>query len=189
MAEVVQLPRDRPEADGDADEGALVSLASAGDRRAFETLYRRHAPRVYGLCRRLAGRDGLAEDCVQDAFIAAWRALPTFERRSRFSTWLHRIAVNAVLANRRLPRETPVQDGAVPQASHRDGTDTRLDLERAIARLPAGARDVFVLVGLYGYSHDEAAELLGHATGTSKAQLHRARQLLAADLQLPSEST
>jgi RNA polymerase sigma-70 factor (ECF subfamily) len=172
----------------DAEESRLVAAAAGGDVRAFERLYRRHAPRVHGLCLRLTGNAATAEDCVQDAFVAAWKALPTFESRSRFGTWLHRIAVNAALGRRRglaAQLETTVEDESVV-LDRLGGHDASppLDVEQAIDRLPEGARHVLVLVGLYGYSHEEAATALGVAVGTCKAQLHRARQLLAARLDL-----
>lgn len=142
-------------------EWAEVAAAAAGDSGAFEALYRRHAPRVYGLCLRMTGNVATAEDCVQDAFVAAWRALPGFERRSGFGTWLHRIAVNAVLARRR----------------------------GAAARLESTVGDAEVLVALHGHSHEEAADCLGIAVGTCKAQLHRARRLLEQRLGLGEQTT
>src|SRR5579864_7101264 len=89
-------------------EGALVQRARSGDRRAFERLYREHAGRVYGLCLRMTRDAQLAEDCTQDTFINAWRALSRFETRSSLSTWLHRIAVNVSLAKRR--KSTPLAE-------------------------------------------------------------------------------
>lgn len=174
-----------------ADEARLVAAAAGGDVRAFERLYRRHAPRVHGVCLRLTGNAATAEDCVQEAFVAAWKALPRFEARSRFGTWLHRIAVNAVLARGRglaAQLETTVDDQAVV-LDRLGGHDAAppLDIEQAIDALPAGARHVLVLVGLYGYTHEEAATTLGVAVGTCKAQLHRARQLLAARLGLAGD--
>jgi RNA polymerase sigma-70 factor (ECF subfamily) len=185
LAEVIEFPQSRP---AEPDEFALVAAAARGDVRAFERLYRTYAPRLHGLCLRLTGNAATAEDCVQEAFVAAWKALPRFEARSRFSTWLHRIAVNAVLARGRglaARLETAVED-EVAALDARGGADTQpaLDVERAIAELPEGARHVLVLVGLYGYSHEEAAAALGVAVGTSKAQLHRARGLLGAKLGL-----
>jgi RNA polymerase sigma-70 factor (ECF subfamily) len=163
-------------------EGALVQRACAGDTRAFERLYREHAGRVYGLCLRMTRDAQLAEDCTQDTFINAWRALPKFETRSSLSTWLHRIAVNVSLAKRR--KSTPVE----PAAEDEDGgafgewtLETPVEvreIETAIGELPEGARDALVLHALYGYSHVEAAQMLGIAEGTCKAQLHRARKLL-----------
>lgn len=172
---------------GVAEPAALIAAAAAGDLAAFEGLYRQFSPRVYGLCLRLTGQREAAEDCTQEAFVAAWRALAGFEQRSRFATWLHRIAVHTVLARRRgLRVEYEVAEPAagLPEVVDPDGAGPPLDLERAIARLPEGARHVLVLVGIYGFSHAEAAHTLGVAEGTCKAQLHRARGLLAAALGL-----
>jgi len=173
-------------AGSDSDTEAAIAAAVRGDVAAFETIYREFAPRIYGLCLRLTGQRETAEDCTQDSFVAAWRSLGRFERRSLFSTWLQRIAIRTVLARRRglrASREVAEPAGGLPdQADH--GAMPPIDLERAIAALPQGARDVLVLVGIYGYSHDEAASALGLAEGTCKAQLHRARELLRATLGL-----
>jgi len=171
-----------------AEERALVESAKRGSKAAFETLYRNHVGKVYGLCLRMTANRATAEDCTQEAFIQAWRSLPAFESRSAFGTWLHRIAVNAVLAqgrrrSERLGTSGSAEDEAValPDPSVGDA-GTVLDLEAGLRRLPAGARQALVLVGLYGYSHEEAAELLGVAVGTCKSQVHRARQLLGERL-------
>ena len=168
-----------------AEERVLLDSARKGSRTAFEALYRRHVGNVHGLCLRMTAHRATAEDCTQEAFIQAWRSLPAFEGRSAFGTWLHRIAVNAVLAQGRRRRESLGVDAsaedeivALPDTSLGSHGD-QLDIEDAIARLPAGARQVLVLVGLYGHSHDEAAAMLGIAPGTCKSQLHRARRLLA----------
>jgi RNA polymerase sigma-70 factor (ECF subfamily) len=173
-----------------AEERSLVDAAARGSSSAFERLYRMHAGTVYGLCLRLTANPATAEDCVQDTFIQAWRSLGQFERRSRFGTWLHRIAVNAALARGRrrgelLGLEASVDELAANSLCDADELDTgaALDLEAAIAALPPGARQVLVLCGLYGYAHEEAAATLGIAVGTCKAQLHRARQLLAARME------
>jgi RNA polymerase sigma-70 factor (ECF subfamily) len=169
-------------------EGALVQRAVAGDTRAFERLYREHSGRVYGLCLRMTRDAQLAEDCTQDTFINAWKALKQFETRSSLGTWLHRIAVNVSLGKRR--KATPVLE---PQPEDEDGTlggwtfETPVEvreLETAIGDLPDGARDALVLHALYGYSHGEAAQMLGIAEGTCKAQLHRARKLLRERLKM-----
>ncbi len=171
-----------------ADERALVESAKRGSRAAFETLYRNHVGKVYGLCLRMTANQATAEDCTQEAFIQAWRSLPSFESRSAFGTWLHRIAVNAVLAqgrrrSERLGTSGSAEDEAAALADPAVGDPgTVLDLEAGLRRLPAGARQALVLVGLYGYSHEEAAELLGVAVGTCKSQVHRARQLLGERL-------
>jgi len=163
-------------------EAALVLRARQGDMRAFERLYREHSGRVYGLCLRLTRNDANAEDCVQETFINAWRGLGRFEVRSSLGTWLHRIAVNVVLAKRR--RVSPLVElkDEPDEMVESDWTlDTPIEVEEieaAVAGLPEGARDVVVLSAIYGYSHIETAKMLGVAEGTCKAQLHRARRLL-----------
>ncbi len=167
---------------GDADD---IAAARAGSKAAFERLYRAHVPRVYGLCLRMTRDPQLAEDTTQDAFVSAWRSLPAFEGKSSFATWLHRIAVNAVLARARSPQgrgevSLTDDDGADQEFETPGAIDpaTPIDLERVLATLPPGARQVLVLYGVYGYSHEETADMLGVAVGTCKAQLHRARRLM-----------
>ena len=171
----------------DAELPGLVSAAAGGDLDAFEALYRKFSPRVFGLCLRLTGQREAAEDCTQESFIAAWRALGRFESRSRFSTWLQRIAIHTVMARRRglrVLREVSAPLAGLPDLPDAGSGAPPLDLERAIVALPDGARHVLVLVGIYGYSHAEAADALGVAEGTCKAQLHRARALLTSQLGL-----
>jgi RNA polymerase sigma-70 factor (ECF subfamily) len=174
-------------------EAALVQRARAGDLRAFERLYRHYVATIYGLCLRLTRHPASAEDCAQEAFINAWRALERFETRSSFGTWLHRIAVNVVLSRRRAAAAEHEGPPATLDGADRDDppgewileTPVELtEIESAIAGLPEGARDVLVLCGIYGYSHGEAATMLGLAAGTCKAQLHRARALLRTRLKL-----
>ena len=181
-------PSDTDAAPRDEDH-ALVRAAGGGDVRAFEQLYRRHARRVFAVLWRLCGHEARAEDLVQEAFVRAWQALPGFRFESAFSTWLHRLAVNTALMDLRARRggEALETDGealdahATPDsAGHR--TALGLDLERAIATLPPRARAVLVLYDIEGWKHEEIAAELGMAVGSSKAQLHRARQLLRARL-------
>jgi DNA-directed RNA polymerase specialized sigma24 family protein len=167
------------------EPGDLVAAAAHGDVAAFERLYRRYSARVYGLCLRMMGQREAAEDCTQECFVQAWRSLSRFERRSEFSTWLHAIAVRTVLSKGRGMRarfEVSEPDGGLPERADPKALPPPLDLERAVAQLPEAARHVLVLVGIYGYTHKEAGAALGIAEGTCKAQLHRARQLLAARL-------
>ena len=160
-----------------------VRRAQQGDAAAFEELYRTHAGRIHALCLRLEGDQARAEELTQDVFVRAWQRLPTFRGESAFGTWLHRLAVNVVLADRRSlwrrGRRLLFTDD--PAAFERPG-DTAMgntgDLEGAIAALPRGARAVFVLHDVEGYTHEEIARLSGIAAGTSKAQLFRARRLL-----------
>jgi RNA polymerase sigma-70 factor (ECF subfamily) len=167
-------------------EAALIQRARRGDSHAFERLYREYSGRVYGLCLRMTRDPAAAEDCTQEAFINAWRALDRFETRSAFGTWIHRIAVNVVLGKRRrvsFGNETSMEPADLEASEWSFDTPVEeSEIEEAIARLPEGARDVLVLSGIYGYSHIETAQMLGLAEGTCKAQLHRARKLLAERL-------
>jgi RNA polymerase sigma-70 factor (ECF subfamily) len=161
-----------------------VRRAQAGDLGAFESLYRAHVNRVYALSYRLSGNADLAEELTQEVFVRAWRKLGSFRGESAFSTWLHPLAVNVALSERRARRrrESRVTTTDDIEALDRDGTPVptggALDLERALRTLPEGAREVFVLHDVYGYTHEEVGSLAGIAAGTSKAQLHRARALL-----------
>lgn len=161
-----------------------IQRAREGDPEAFRLLYEEHVGRIYALCLRLARDPGQAEEWVQDTFIRAWKKLPDFRGESAFGTWLFRIAVNVSLAARRTAgrREDRVSLVADPEAlpTHTPVRDpgTRMDMEKAIAGLPEGARAVFLLYDVEGYQHAEIAEMTGIAIGTSKAQLFRARRLL-----------
>lgn len=165
-------------------DSALIERARSGEMAAFEGLYRRHVGRVYALCLRMTGVPADAEDCTQQTFIKAWEKLDSFRGDSSFATWLHRIAVNEVLGRQRKRSRRGVHlelvdDGAgLAPLRMTPHTDAGIDLERAIGALPDGARAVFVLYAVNGYSHREASEMLGIAVGTCKAQLHRARKLL-----------
>jgi RNA polymerase sigma-70 factor (ECF subfamily) len=181
----------KPEPAAGGEELARVRAARAGDVGAFEALYRDYSARIHALCLRMTGSRAAAEDCVQETFVQAWQKLAGFEERSAFGTWLHAIAVNRVLGWQRAESRRPSGHLAVVDADRPDpwGADPRtpdvgldLDLERAIATLPEGARNVLLLHTVGGFSHEETAELLGIAVGTSKAQLHRARRLLEARL-------
>lgn len=164
----------------------LVARARAGDRAAFEGLYRAHVGRVYALCLRMTADRVRAQELTQDTFVQAWRRLTTFRGESAFGTWLHRIAVHAMLGEKRTAdrRERRVIPLAEPPSGRSEALDGlfELDLERAIAALPPGARSVFVLHEIEGYAHEEIATMTGVAVGTSKAQLHRARRLLREGL-------
>jgi len=169
------------------DEEAWIRRAKRSDAQAFEALYRLHVGKVYGLCLRMTGNVSEAEDCTQEAFIQAWNKMARFRGDSAFSTWLHRIAVNAVLgrirkSTRERDRIAAVADVEPARVATGDTGELR-DLAEAIDRLPERARHIFVLNAVYGYSHEEAAGMLGIAAGTSKAQLHRARRLLMQQLE------
>ena len=168
------------------DEEECIARARRSDVTAFESLYRAHVDRIYGLCLRMTGNASEAEDCTQEAFIQAWRQLPNFRGDSALGTWLHRIAVNAVLGRMRKSKREQDRIKLVgetyPVALTVGDTSGLRDLEEAMNALPSGARHVFVLHAVYGYSHEETSEMLGIASGTSKAQLHRAKRLLAQQL-------
>ena len=173
----------------EVSEALLVRRASSGDMAAFEALYRRHNGKVYAVCLRMTGDRQLAEDCTQETFVQAWRRIGTFQGRSALGTWLHRIAVNQVLSMQRKDARRPGFIEVVEERTEEPDRARRpqdgglqMDLEGAVRSLPDGARNVFVLVAVHGYSHEEAASMLGVAAGTCKAQLHRARRLLAQRL-------
>jgi RNA polymerase sigma-70 factor (ECF subfamily) len=180
----------------------LARRASSGDDAAFEELYRTHSGRVHALCLRMTGSRERAIELTQDVFVHVWERLASFRGESALSSWIYRLTVNLILSNarrdkRRLTHEMSAESQELAAAS--EGTRTAglenarepseravrpasvldaVDLERAIAGLPPGARTVFVLHDVEGYRHDEIAKLTGTAEGTCRAQLHRARKLL-----------
>ena len=166
----------------DEDRRLAGAVASAGDEAAFRTLYRRHTPALYRLALRLGGGDEpWADELVQRAWIRAVEHLATFQWRSAFRTWLSGIAINCARELWREQRlslevswegETQAVSRATPDPSH------RVDLERGIAVLPHGYRQVLVLHDVEGYTHDEIGRLLGIEVGTSKSQLFHARRRL-----------
>lgn len=161
-------------------------LAKGGDPDAFERLYRENVARVHSLASRLAGGRS-ADDLTQEVFIRAWRKLDTFRGDAAFSTWLHRLATNHILSRRETIRRRESRlvgtKGLLARfRAPRRRPGVTMDLERAIGRLPEGARTVFVLYDVEGYTHAEIAEMTGVTVGTSKSQLHRARMLLREEL-------
>ena len=187
---------DGPDRDADAE---LIDRARAGDVGAFEHVYRREVGRVYALCLRMTADAARARELTQSVFVRAWDRLGSFRGDSQLSSWLHRIAVNEVLIEARTERRRRARvvlaedevagadrddEGARVSAPISVGitlpvdTEARIDLERAIAALPPGARTVFVLHDIEGYRHEEISRMTGSAEGTLRAQLHRARKLL-----------
>ena len=173
-------------------EAEAIERAKQGDAESFEGLYVLHKRRVYSLCLRMTGNTAEAEDLTQEAFLQLYRKIASFRGESAFSTWLHRLAVNVVLMRLRkkgLPQvsleetlEPQQEDGPRKDIGTRDnvlaGSIDRINLERAIERLPPGYRIVFVLHDIEGYEHNEIAEMLGCSIGNSKSQLHKARMKL-----------
>lgn len=166
------------------DDLALVERFLRGrGEAAFRALYRAHTPALYALALRLTGGDhSEAEDLVQESWVRAVTALRTYHAQSALRSWLCGVLVNVRRGRMRADwRIVDVPDVEPLEAA--DGRDEAIDLERAIAALPEGARDVYVLHDLHGYTHREIAEALGIVEGTSKSQLNRARSLLRSSLQ------
>lgn len=177
------LPSVRPAAALELDD---VTAAARGDRAAFERVYRSHVDRVYSLCVRMLSDRVLADEVTQDVFVRVWQKLPGFRGESAFSTWLHRVAVNVILSRRKTSgihqNRHETEDALDAAPSRPVSVGDRMDLEQAIGGLPKGARTVFVLHDVEGFTHEEIGEQLGITPGGSKAQLHRARMLLRTAL-------
>jgi RNA polymerase sigma-70 factor (ECF subfamily) len=172
-------------ASGRVEEAALVERCRAGDLAAFEEIYRTHSGRLYSLACRMVGNPTEAEDLLQDIFLAAHRKLDGFRGESALGTWLYRLATNQCLDHlrSRAARTDQVTDALDDEPSLSDvrsrgiaeRTVAKMDLERALAKLPEGARAAFVLHDIQGLEHREVADALGIAEGTSKSQVHKAR--------------
>ncbi|HEX6558611.1 MAG TPA: RNA polymerase sigma factor [Longimicrobiales bacterium] len=179
---MITLTKESPSA-GSADADRFdAALAAKGDAQAFERLYRRHVARMHSLVRRMLSAD-VADEITQDIFVRAWQKLHLFRGEAAFGTWLHRLAINVVLGKRAdyaKQRGRFTEDELVFEHIATRGVmhEARMDFETALAKLPDGAREVFVLHDIEGYKHEEIAELLGVSAGTSKSQLHRARMTL-----------
>jgi RNA polymerase sigma-70 factor, ECF subfamily len=171
-----------------ANEAVLIERAKQGDESAFEALYQMHKRRVYSLCLRMVSNPAQAEDLAQEAFLQLFRKIGTFRGESAFSTWLHRMTVNVVLMHLRkkgLPsvslEETLETEEDAPKKEfgaedmRLAGSIDRLQLQRAIDKLPPGYKTVFVLHDVEGFEHNEIAEMAGCSIGNSKSQLHKAR--------------
>lgn len=167
-------------------EQVYIERARDGDSHAFAWLYRKHFVRLYRLCLHMTRDEGIAEDCVQETFFNAWRALNRFEVRSTFSTWLHRIAINVALRQRRRQAKLTTEPLDTAAVDARDWViDTPIevrDITRAVEKLPNGMCAVLVFAGIWGYSHQETSRMLGIPETASKTQLHRARKRLEEQL-------
>jgi RNA polymerase sigma-70 factor (ECF subfamily) len=168
--------------EAEADTALVAAVLSRGDEARFRVLYRRHTPALFRLALRLSGGASAdAEDAVQETWIRAGRRLASFRGDSAFRTWLSGILVNRCRETRReRARET---DAAVDdEPCTAPPAAERIDLERALAALAPGYREVLVLHDVEGYTHEEIAGLLGVDAGTSKSQLSRARRAMRAAL-------
>ncbi|NOU53167.1 sigma-70 family RNA polymerase sigma factor [Pseudoalteromonas sp. JBTF-M23] len=160
----------------------LILRVQQGDQSAFELLYRKHEKRVYGLCLRLLASPEYAEDVTQEVFVQLWNKIAQFQGQSQFSTWLHSVTSNIAISYLRkhknwLQKVVSIEGcGMDEQASNMcEGLN---GLDKLVVRLPERARLVFVLHAVEGYRHEEIANMLDMAVGSSKSQYHRARQLL-----------
>ncbi len=169
----------------DSSDLVLTQKAAKGSISAFEMLYQRHHRRVFSLCLRMTNSQTEAEDLTQEVFIQLFRKISSFRGDSAFSTWLHRMTVNQVLMyfrRRSVKNEKVSESGEMPEQTVR-GTENpqkmpvldRIALKNAVAQLPNGYRNVFLLHDVQGYEHEEVARLMGISVGTSKSQLHKAR--------------
>jgi RNA polymerase sigma-70 factor, ECF subfamily len=183
-------------------EAKTIRRAQQGDRGAFERIYRRHSPRIFGLCWRMVGNPTEAEDLTQEAFLQVFRKIQTFRGDSALYTWMHRLTVNVVFMHLRKKklREIPLgesgkEDGQGRQQDKETGSPDltltqfcdRVHLEDAVDRLPTTCKRVFVLHEVQGYKHREIARIMESSVATSKVRLHRARarlrELLKENLQ------
>jgi RNA polymerase sigma-70 factor (ECF subfamily) len=166
---------------GSSAEADLVARCRAGDADAFEALYRQHAGRIYSLACRMAGSPTEGEDLLQEIFLQAHLKLGSFKGEASIGTWLYRLALNHCLdfvrsRQARVSKMTDALDaGTIEPVAPRETPVARLDLERAIERLPPGSREAFVLHDVEGFDHKEVASMLGIAEGTSKSQVFKAR--------------
>jgi RNA polymerase sigma-70 factor, ECF subfamily len=179
-------------------EEDAIRLAQEGNAAAFEQLYRRYSSRVYNLCLRIVKNESDAEDVTQEAFLLLFRKIHTFRGEAKFSTWLHRLATNLSLMRLRRKRYPEVSLDANLEAGEEDsgppielgapdlglsGAVDRVNLSRAIAQLPEGYKQMFILHDVHGYEHHEIARILGCSAGNSKSQLYKARLRLRELLQ------
>ena len=160
----------------------LISAVQQGDKAAFEQLYNQNINRVYALCLRLTADQSTAEDATQEVFVQLWHKIANFDGKSKFSTWLHSVTANITISYIRkqknwLQKVVSTEDAGMDEQAIEDAHDVN-GLDKLIFRLPERARMVFVLYAVEGYRHEEIATLLSMAVGSSKAQYHRARNLL-----------
>ena len=157
-------------------DSALIRRVRAGDEAGFRALYQRHTPALFLLLTRLlGGNDADAEDALQETWIAGCRGLDGFRGDAAFSTWLTRIGIRTARSRLRLTRDQEAFIDDVPSAAPPFSVTTRIDLDRAIRRLPDHQRAILVLHDVEGFTHEEIGEFLGVPVGTSKTTLSRAR--------------
>jgi RNA polymerase sigma-70 factor, ECF subfamily len=170
-------------------DAELIKRAQRGEEQAFEAIFHAYKRKIYYLCLRMIGNSAEAEELTQEAFMQVFRKLHTFRGESSFATWLHRVSINVVLMRlrKKRPNEIPIESSEEAGKSERPpkefgapdlkltGLVDRVWLERAVAELPKGCRQVFLLHDVMGREHNEIAAMLDYSIGNSKSQLHKAR--------------
>ncbi len=173
-------------------EDELIEGCIRNDRRFQEVLYRKYARKMYGICLGYAGERPLAQDMLQEAFIKVFRNIESFTKKGSLEGWIRRIVTNTAID---LIRRQPAGDQLFIENSNNSGENTfnkalsdmeTRDILDHIAKLPQGARMVFNLYALEGFTHQEIADKLSISAGTSKSQFNRARQLLQQWLEQPN---
>ncbi len=172
------------------NEAELVRNAQNGDGRGFKRLFDENVNRIYAFCLRMSSSPQLAEEITQDVFVKAWENLHKFRGESKFTTWLHSIAVNEFLTQKRIEKRFmqryTTTDDVLKYDRHGEKPEvhfnTNIDIENAISSLPEQAKMVLILHDIEGYKHKEIAEMINIEIGTSKAHLHRARKILREEL-------
>lgn len=172
------------------NEAELVRSAQNGDGRGFKRLFDENVNRIYAFCLRMSSSPQLAEEITQDVFVKAWENLHKFRGESKFTTWLHSIAVNEFLTQKRIEKRFmqryTTTDDVLKYDRHGEKPEvhfnTNIDIENAISSLPEQAKMVLILHDIEGYRHKEIAEMINIEVGTSKAHLHRARKILREEL-------
>ncbi|MCO4099117.1 RNA polymerase sigma factor [Gemmatimonas sp.] len=164
-------------------DAAIVRRAIDGDERAMRLLWNQHAPHVDAVVRRLAGDPDLAEDIAQEVWIQIFRALPSWRGDAKFSTWIHRVAINRTLnalrsVKRLAATETAIEEDSAVVEQDAERSMLAQSIAAAAQQLSPGARTVFLLHDVEGYTHEEIAEALGITAGGSKSQLFKARAKL-----------
>ncbi len=168
----------------------LIRQAAAGNSHAFRELYKNNVQRVYAVCLRAAQDRDTADELTQEVFVKAWEKLSSFQFGSKFSSWLHSIAVNQFLMMKRSEKRFSERVNELTEITNRENLssktkqsyDSRIDIEDALGKLPEQARMAFVLHDIEGYKHHEIADMMDIEVGTSKAHLHRARRMLREEL-------
>ena len=176
--------------DDSYNEAELIRNAQNGDGRGFKRLFDENVNRIYAFCLRMSANPQLAEEITQDVFVKAWENLHKFRGESKFTTWLHSIAVNEFLTQKRIEKRFmqryTTTDDVLKYDRHGEKPEvhfnTNIDIENAISSLPEQAKMVLILHDIEGYKHKEIAEMINIEVGTSKAHLHRARKILREEL-------